>query len=98
MKEELFKQISDHVVEMEEDIVEELCGESLELGIDPTETINKGLIDGMDRVGVLYEEGEYFLPEVLTASYALNVGIDVLRPHIKQEESEKRLKVVIGVV
>lgn len=97
-KELLFKEISDNVVEMEEDIVEELCEKSLEMEIDPTETINKGLIDGMDRVGVLYEDGEYFLPEVLTASYALNVGIDVLKPHIKQEESTKRLKVVIGVV
>ena len=49
-KELLFKKISDQVVEMEEDEVEALCEESLELGIDPTETINKGLIDGMDRV------------------------------------------------
>ena len=97
-KEELFKQISDNVVEMEEDVVEELCEKSLEMEIEPTETINKGLIDGMDRVGVLYEDGEYFLPEVLTASYALNVGIDVLKPHIKQEESKNRIKVVIGVV
>lgn len=97
-KEELFKQISDNVVDMEEDIVEELCEKSLEMEIEPTETINKGLIDGMDRVGVLYEDGEYFLPEVLTASYALNVGIDVLKTHIKQEESKKRIKVVIGVV
>ena len=97
-RDELFKQISDNVVEMEEDIVEELCEKSLEMEIDPSETINKGLIDGMDRVGVLYEDGEYFLPEVLTASYALNVGIDVLRPHIKQEESQKKIKAVIGVV
>ena len=97
-RDELFKQISDNVVEMEEDIVEELCEKSLEMEIDPAETINKGLIDGMDRVGVLYEDGEYFLPEVLTASYALNVGIDVLRPHIKQEESQKKIKAVIGVV
>lgn len=97
-KEELFKKISDNVVELEEDVVEELCEKSLEMEIEPTETINKGLIDGMDRVGVLYEDGEYFLPEVLTASYALNVGIDVLKPHIKQEESQKRIKVVIGVV
>lgn len=97
-KEELFKQISDNVVEMEEDAVEELCEESLNMEIDPTETINKGLIAGMDRVSILYEDGEYFLPEVLTASYALNVGIDVLKPHIRQEASEKKIKAVIGVV
>ena len=97
-KEKLFQQISDNVVEMEDEVVEELCRQALDAGYDAAETINKGLIPGMDRVGVLYEEGEYFLPEVLTASFALNAGLDVLRPHIKQEESGEKIKIVIGVV
>ena len=97
-KEALFQAISDNVVEMEEDVVEELCQQSLEEQIDPTETITHGLIHGMDRVGVLYEDGDYFLPEVLTASYALNVGIDVLKPHIRQEITSDKIKVVVGVV
>jgi len=97
-KEALFQAISDNVVEMEEDTVEELCQQSLEEQIDPAETINRGLIHGMDRVGVLYEDGDYFLPEVLTASYALNVGIDVLKPHLKLETTSDKIKVVIGVV
>lgn len=97
-KEQLFQEISDNVVEMEEELVKELCEKSLEEGIDPNETITNGLIDGMNRVSVLYEDGEYFLPEVLTASYAMNVGIDVLKPHIKQEESKETIKIVIGVV
>lgn len=97
-KEVLFQEISDNVVDMEDELVEELCEKALEEGIDPNETITKGLIDGMNRVSKLYEEGEYFLPEVLTASYAMNVGIDVLKPHIKQEESSENIKVVIGVV
>jgi len=97
-KEVLFQQISDNVVEMEDELVEQLCRQSLEEGIDAAETINGGLIPGMDRVGQLYESGEYFLPEVLTASFALNAGIDVLRPHIKQEETAGRIRMVIGVV
>lgn len=97
-KEKLFQQISDNVVEMEDEVVEELCQQALDAGYDAAETINHGLIPGMDRVGVLYEEGEYFLPEVLTASYALNAGLDVLRPHIKREKSGDRIKIVIGVV
>lgn len=97
-KEKLFQKISDNVVEMEDEVVEELCQQALDAGYDAAETINKGLIPGMDRVGVLYEEGEYFLPEVLTASYALNAGLDILRPHIKQETSADRIKIVIGVV
>ena len=94
----LFKEISDNVVEMEDEIVEELCLKSLKEGIDPNETITNGLIDGMNRVSELYETGEYFLPEVLTASFAMNVGIDILKEHIKQEESETKIKIVIGVV
>lgn len=97
-KEILFQQISDNVVEMEDEAVEQLCRQSLEEGIDAAETINQGLIPGMDRVGQLYESGEYFLPEVLTASFALNAGIDVLRPHIRQEETRQRIRMVIGVV
>ena len=97
-KELLLKEISDAVLDMEEDIVEERCEKSLEMEIDPKETINKGLIDGMNRVSELYESGEYFLPEVLTASYAMNVGIDILKEHLIQEESEDTVKLVIGVV
>ena len=52
----------------------------------------------MNRVSELFESGEYFLPEVLTASYAMNVGIDILKGHIEQEESEDTVKLVIGVV
>lgn len=97
-KEKLFQQISDQVVEMEDEQVEELCQQALDAGFDAAETIQRGLIPGMDRVSVLYEEGEYFLPEVLTASYALNAGLDILRPHIKQEKSDDKVKIVIGVV
>ncbi len=97
-KEKLFQQVSDNIVEMEDEVVEELCQQALDQGIDATECIQKGLIPGMDRVSVLYEDGEYFLPEVLTASYALNAGLDVLRPHIKQEESSGSIRLVIGVV
>ena len=97
-KELLFKQICDGVVDMEDDLVEELCRQSLEEGIDPAETINQGLIPGMNKVGELYEDGEYFLPEVLTASYTLNLGIDILKPYLKKEDSVQKIKVVIGVV
>ena len=97
-KRALFQEISDNVVEMEDEIVEELCEKSLEEGIDPNETITEGLIHGMNRVSEFYETGEYFLPEVLTASYAMNVGIDVLKEHITQEETEETIKIVIGVV
>lgn len=97
-REELFEKISEAVVEMEDEEVVDLCQQALDMGIDAAETIKEGLIRGMDKVSQLYETGEYFLPEVLTASFALNEGVDLLKPYIKQEESECSVKIVIGVV
>ena len=94
----LFKQISEAVVEMEDDLVVELCNKSLELLIPAEQTIEEGLVAGMDRVGQLYEEQEYFLPEILTCSDTLNIGLDILKPHIQTETVDNPIKVVIGVV
>ena len=102
---ELYRKIAENVVEMEDEVVESLCRQSLEDGYDAADTINGGLIPGMNRVSELYEEGEYYLPTSvlcfcagLTASFALNAGVDVLKPHLKQEQSSEKLRVVIGVV
>lgn len=97
-EDKLFQQISEAVVEMEDELVEELCNKSLELSIPADKTINKGLIAGMDKVGRLYEEEEYFLPEVLTCSDTLNIGLDILKPHIETESTDSPIKVVIGVI
>lgn len=97
-KEKLFQEISDQIVDMDDEAVEELCEQSLEMGIDPSETIQSGLIEGMNRVSELFESEEYFLPEVMTASFAMNTGIDVLKPHITQEKTDNPVSLVIGVV
>lgn len=97
-EEKLFQEISDAVVDMEDELIEELCNKSLELSIPANKTIAKGLVVGMDRVGKLFEEEEYFIPEVLTCSDTLNIGLGILKPHIKEEHTTTPVKVVIGVV
>jgi len=97
-KKELFEEIKNNLIEMEEEVVEELCKKSLEMGIPAKETIQEGLIAGMEVVGQLYEEEEYFLPEVLICSDAMNIGIDVLKPHLEGDVSADKIRAVIGVV
>lgn len=97
-EEKLFQEISEAVVEMDDDLVAQLCNKSLELSIPAEKTITEGLVAGMDEVGKLYEEQEYFLPEVLTCSDTLNIGLDILKPHIKTELRSNPIKIVIGVV
>jgi len=95
---ELFKKISDAVVEMDEDKVVRLSNEIVDQHIDAYEAIEQGLSDGMEKAGTLFEEEEYFIPELLLCSDAMYAGLDVLKPHIKLDEHGEKHKVVIGVV
>ena len=56
--------------------------EALTAGI-PAETILKdGLISAMGEVGRLFEENEYFVPEMLVAARAMQSGLVLLKPHL----------------
>lgn len=98
LKENLIKQLSDSVVEMEEEKVIELAKISIENGINAYDAIDKGLADGMNRAGVLYEEEEYYIPELLMCSDAMYAGLDILKPHLEKKDTDDKHKVVIGVV
>jgi methanogenic corrinoid protein MtbC1 len=52
----------------------------------------------MSRAGKLFEEGEYFIPELLMCSDAMYAGLGILTPHLKIDNSVKKHKIVIGVV
>lgn len=97
-KEELYEALSEAVVEMEEDDAVELSKEVIENGYDAYEAIEKGLSAGMEQAGELFEEEEYFIPELLMCSDAMNSGIEVLSPHIVRDTGSDERTVVIGVV
>jgi corrinoid protein of di/trimethylamine methyltransferase len=97
-KEELYQQIRDAVVAFEEEKVGELTQRSLDEGYDPVETIFEGLSSGMTFVGKLFENHEYFVPEVLMCADALQVGMDVLQPHIPRDKMTNKGQVVLGTV
>ena len=92
-----FKELSDAVVDMDEQRTVTAAHAALEDGVDPYEAIQNGLSDGMARAGQLFEEEEYFIPELLMCSDAMYAGLDVLKPHLKQV-GESRGTVVIGVI
>lgn len=95
---ELFQKLSDAVVDMDEELVKKLAYKVIEEKIDVFEAIDKGLSDGMNRAGKLFEEEEYFVPELLMCSDALNAGVDILKPHIKVNRLKGMHNVIIGVI
>lgn len=97
-KDELLKQLSDGVVNYEEEQVKEAAQNALDEGYDPLEAIMDGLAAGMVIVGDLYDRNEYFVPEVLMCADALYAGLDILRPHVPEDSSMLKGQVVIGTV
>lgn len=95
---DLFQKLSDAVVDMDEELVEELAYKVIEEKVDAFEAIDKGLTDGMERAGKLFEEEEYFVPELLMCSDAMNNGVEILKPYIKTNRLNDRHKVIIGVI
>jgi len=83
---------------MEDTTAASLSEEVVANGFDAYEAIDKGLAKGMERAGVLFEEEEYFIPELLMCSDAMYAGLDVLKPHIKTDEQVQKHKVVLGVI
>ncbi len=99
-KEEILDELIEAVVEYEEEDCVAAAQKVLENPdvITPMEGVLDGLAAGMEKVGVLFDTHEYFVPEVLMCADALYAGLAVLRPHIPKAESGTRASVVLGSV
>lgn len=97
-KEEYLEKMAKMVVEMEDEEIGDLCREYLKEGYDPEEAIFNGLIKGMNEVGKLFEEEEYFISDLLICSDAMYNGIDVLKENIESYGENNLATAVIGVV
>ena len=86
------------VVQGNEDEAARLVQELVTAGFDPLVIVNDALIPAMERVGVAFEDGEAFLPDILLAAQAMQGGMAILRPHIESHDSLSRGTVVIGTV
>ncbi len=60
--------------------------------------LHKGLIPPMEEVGRLFEEGEFFVPEMLIAARAMQGGLDILKPLLLVADVQPVGKVIIGTV
>jgi len=77
-----------------------LAKESIELQYDPLKVIDEGFVKGVKRVGELWEEGTYFLPELVLGAEAMKAALSVLQPILlkKNIQREKTSKLLIGTV
>ncbi len=95
---ELIKQIFEAVVDGNQKVSEAKVKEAIESGLDPTTILNEGLLAAMSEVGKLFEEGEFFVPEMLVSARAMQTGLNVLKPLLVNNETKGSGTVVAGTV
>jgi 5-methyltetrahydrofolate--homocysteine methyltransferase len=71
---------------------------ALDAGIDASRILNEGMIAAMAEVGRLFEEGEYYVPEMLISARSMQAGLGVLKPHLMQANVKSAGRVVAGTV
>ena len=88
------------VVEGDKAAAEALAAKALADALDLHEVIEKGFIPGIQKVGELWENGEYFLPELISGAECMKAAMAVLKPAFAAALTEAfgRGKVVIGTI
>jgi 5-methyltetrahydrofolate--homocysteine methyltransferase len=95
---ERLQKIYDSVLNGEMDEVSAHVQAALDASLDPGAILKDGMISAMQEVGRLFEEGEYFVPEMLIAARAMQDGLALLKPHLVRANVKSAGKVVLGTV
>lgn len=95
---EYLESIRKAIIEGQSKEVEQQVQSALQNGVVAATILYDGLIPAMAEVGRLYEEGEYFVPEMLIAARAMKAGLSVLKPYLLGEDVKPLGKVAIATV
>ncbi len=82
---EIYNKISESIVNLDEEKAIGLANQALNENLDLLEVIEKGYADGIRRVGELWEDGDYFLPELMMGAKIMQTCLDLITPHLQKE-------------
>lgn len=97
-QDEILDALYNHTIDGERDPVVELTKEALSLGMDPMVVLFEALIPALEEVGRLFEDGTFFVPEMLVAARAMQGAMDLLRPLMAETATKPVGTFVMGTV
>ena len=98
--EEFLNAVRKAIVEGNKDEAVQLAQRAITEKMGLSEVIEKGYIQGIQRVGKLWEEGEYFLPELIMSAECMKAAMEIMQPELEKAQIDVRSagKIVIGTV
>jgi methanogenic corrinoid protein MtbC1 len=82
------------------DVTRALTKQAVQAGIPARTILEKGLSKGLDQVGELFANQQYFLAELMVAAYIMEQVMPEISEKLKEEVGEDTLqgKIVFGTV
>ena len=81
-----------------QDGADEITRLALETGVNPQDILSKGLMPGMERVGIKFRENKVFVPQVLMSAKAMSIAMLHLKPHFLSGAAKQKGTFIIGTV
>lgn len=94
----LYAKLSNSIVEIDDDTAKYIAHTIVNKNLDILSAIENGIVDGMRKVGDLYEQGEYFIPELLACAEVADIAMDIFKPVLLNTGYKSKGKIVIGVI
>ena len=92
------QKLFDAIVDGKAQVAASLVEEEIEAGVDPVALISETMIPAMDEVGRLFQEEEFFVPELMLAGRAMKAAMEPLRPLLAAAGAKPVGVVVAGAV
>ena len=98
-EEELLENLESAIVKGDSGKAVEFVNESIKMGMSAKDILNRAILKGAEDAGKLYEEDEYFLPDLLMTGDAINAATEQLKQSLSEEAIiEPKGTILIGTV
>ncbi|MCG8307891.1 MAG: corrinoid protein [Cytophagales bacterium] len=77
---------------------DELTRQAIDKGADPDDVLKKGLVVGMEKIGIKFRENKVFVPQVLMSAKAMSIAMEHLKPFFQSGDVQRKGVFVIGTV
>jgi len=94
----LSQKLFDAIVDGKAQLAKSLVEEELKAGADPMALVAETMIPAMDEVGKLFQEEEFFVPELLLSGRAMKAAMEPLRPLLAVAGAKPAGVVIAGTV
>jgi 5-methyltetrahydrofolate--homocysteine methyltransferase len=96
--EQIIEDIKTNVIGGKHKEIEAMVQQAIESGVALDDIINFALIAAMDVVGRRFGTGEIFVPEMLVSAITMKKGLEIIKPLLKENESQSKGKIVLCTV